>query len=554
MNADRLPLRLHVAPGGAPAFDHTFAGDVLVIGRASSNDLPISDPFLSRRHARLFRQGADLFVEDLGSRYGTQINGRPVQGAARVRPGDAVKIAETTITIQVAASPQVVDELPDGTRAFFRPAVDLLGHHSSRRAASLHDDALRRYAARLQLLNEVHQELERPADADAVLILLLDRLFAHLHPERGAAYLRRPHGLERAAARSASGRGDAFPVSRSLEREVAGKGLAALVVDTRADERFAAAESLVISGVRSLVAAPFLSPEGPLGMIVLDATATLRPFDEDDLELLVCVAAVAALHLRNLALAEEAAERRRLAEELALARRIQVALLPAGLPAVPGWELYGGNVPSRGVSGDYYQVVERAGGAEYVLLVADISGKGMAASLLTASLEALVASLIEEGLPPDELCTRLSRLLHRRTPPERYATAFIAVLAPASGRLLWANAGHNPPLLLRAEGAAERLGSTGVPLGLLPAASYRCGESLLAPGDLLVLYTDGIVEAIDPQAEEYGTERLQAACQRHRALGCDALAEALEEDLDAFVCGTPFADDRTIVLLRRLPA
>ena len=328
--------------------------------------------------------------------------------------------------------------------------------------------------------------------------------------------------------------------------------MAALVLDALTDVRFAEAPSILFSGVRSLIAAPLFGPEGTLGMIVLESRLHVRQFAEEDLELLVSLAAVAALHLRNLRLVLEAEERRRLEEELALARRIQVALLPSQLPAVAGWELYGANFPSRVVSGDYYEVVPRAGDRELVLMIADVSGKGMAASLLTASLQAFSAGPIEDGLPPDEICVRLSRLLYRRTPPEKFATALLAVLETATGLLRYTNAGHNPGIIVRAGGEAEALGATGAPLGLLPGAPYQAAATTLAPGDLLVLYTDGIAEAADPDDEEYGLTRIQQTCARHRGEPCAALAAALEKDLVAFARGVPFADDRTIVLARRL--
>ena len=340
-------------------------------------------------------------------------------------------------------------------------------------------------------------------------------------------------------------------VSRSLVREVLEKGMAALVLDVLSDERFATAQSMLVSGVRSLVAAPLLTPEGTPGLIVLESRAGARQFGEEDLALLVSLASVAALHLRNLELALEAAERRRLEEELALARRIQRALLPDVLPEAPGWSLHGRNIPSRGVSGDYYEVVSRKDGQELVLMIADVSGKGMGASLLTVSLQALSEGPVEDGLPPDEICTRLSRQLFRRTPPEKYATAFLGVLDVETGLLRYTNAGHNPPLLVREDGTVEHLAATGPPLGLLSVARYSAAEAVLAPGDLLVLYTDGFVEAENPEAEEYGLERLQAVCLRQT--DDERLTEALDQDLETFVRGVPFADDRTLVLARCLP-
>jgi sigma-B regulation protein RsbU (phosphoserine phosphatase) len=236
---------------------------------------------------------------------------------------------------------------------------------------------------------------------------------------------------------------------------------------------------------------------------------------------------------------------------VALARQIQMSLIPDSLPTLDGYDLYGGNIPSQGVSGDYFEVIERLDGRECVLFIADVSGKGIAASLLTAYIEALTSAPIEDGLAPDEICTRVSRRLFRRTPHERFATALLVVLDPALARIRYVNAGHNPGLLLRPDGTTVQLGSTGIPLGLLPGADYTSAELDLAPGDLLVLYTDGIVEATDPDDAEYDLPRLEELCRRHAAEPLPAIADALEQDLRAFVRGVPFADDRTLVMLRR---
>jgi sigma-B regulation protein RsbU (phosphoserine phosphatase) len=303
--------------------------------------------------------------------------------------------------------------------------------------------------------------------------------------------------------------------------------------------------------VRSLIAAPLFDDQGALGMIALDSRAYVRSFTEEDLELLASLASVAALRIRNVALAEEAAERRRLEEELKLARAIQIGLLPRELPRLAGWSLYAGSVPSRGVSGDYYFAAERADGESLFAMVVDVSGKGMAAALLTASLEALAASPIELGLAPGEIAPRVSKLLYRRTLPAKYATAFLVDLAPATGESRFVNAGHNPSLVVRGDGSVERLGATGPPIGLLPEAAFEEGALTLAPGDLLALYTDGIVEAVDPDDDEFGLERLEAFLVVQRDAPLETIAEGLDRALDEFARGVPFADDRTLVLLRR---
>jgi serine phosphatase RsbU (regulator of sigma subunit) len=403
------------------------------------------------------------------------------------------------------------------------------------------------------MLNDVHQALARSIELDDLLDLILGRAFEHLQPEEGVIYLKSPDAsYYRAAFRSLRDESSDYLYSSTLITEVIEKGLAALVLDVESDERFSAAKSILASGVRSLVAAPLLDSEGSLGMIALNSRVHRRQFSEEDMELLVSLASVAALRIRNLRLAVEAAERRRLEEEMRLARQIQVALLPDRLPDLPGYGLHAGNIPSLGVSGDYYEVVERNNETECVMMIADVSGKGIAASLLTASLEALAAGPIEVGHPPERVCQLVSRRLFRRTPAAKYATAFMVVLEHATGKLTYCNAGHNPSLLVRASGEIELLGPTGLPLGLVEEAPYASLVTELRPGDNLVLYTDGITEALDPHEEEYGSERLQEVCKRNRGEAPAVLFEAIESDLEEFAQGQPFHDDRTLLLLQRL--
>jgi sigma-B regulation protein RsbU (phosphoserine phosphatase) len=145
----------------------------------------------------------------------------------------------------------------------------------------------------------------------------------------------------------------------------------------------------------------------------------------------------------------------------------------------------------------------------------------------------------------------VSRLLYQRTPPEKYATGFLAVLEPGSGTVRFCNAGHLPGLVLRGDGTTEWLGNGGPPLGLLPGATYVKGETRLGPGDLLAIYSDGITEAVDPDDEMYGRDRLAAVCAEHRQAPLAELAGAIDGALAAFVRGVPYHDDRTVVLLRR---
>jgi serine phosphatase RsbU (regulator of sigma subunit) len=457
-----------------------------------------------------------------------------------------VKLSETVISVEGFDTSGSRPKLDSGPKTSSSDTIVL------RSASELVATAERESAGRLKLLNEVHRALATSLTMEELLEAVLDRTFVHLGPEEAVIFLKRPHGgLDRAASRRLpSARGDFF-FSRSLEQEVADRGQVALVLDAQTDQRFAAAESILSSGVRSLIAAPLIDSAGSHGMIVLSSRVHVRRFSEQDMELLAALGSVAALRLRNLALAEEGARRRELEKEMALARQIQLALLPEQLPEIPGYSVFAANDASRAVSGDFYEFLGRDEGDEQVIVIADVSGKGMAASLLAASFDAMLMGPIEVGHPPDQIFSKIARRLYMKTPPERYVTAFIAAIDPRTGALSYTNAGHNAGLLFRRDGSVERLEANGMPLGLFPVVEYDRVETMLAPGELVLLYTDGITEAANPHGEEYGLERLQAVVGRHKGEPLVAIAVAIEASIEVFVDGTPFGDDRTMVMLRR---
>lgn len=545
---------VEVHSGRFPGAVRAVEREQVVVGRGAECDLQIPDQRVSRQHCRLEQRGTELWLEDLGSRAGTRLNGRPLAGAARLADGDLIELSEESrLTVRRTVGAARRSDA-SGLGTVYRDAASMLVQRADLQAASSAQELLR-HAERLHLVNEVHRALAESPSRDVALELILDRVFAALRPEEAAVLLLdRDGNLAESVTRPAGLGLERVFFSRSLLREVTDHRQAALVLDASADERFAGAASILDSGVRSVLAAPLLAPQGALGMIVLSSRMRVRQFSEDDLSLLVPLASAAALHLRNLALAEEAAERRRLAAELELARRIQLALLPSRLPDVPGYELLAGNMPSRGVSGDLYTVDVHPDTGLVTFLVCDVAGKGMAASLLGASLEALAVGPIEVGHPPDQICVRVSRRLFARTPPEKYATGFVAQLDPAAHGLAWANAGHNAALLARVDGEVEQLASGGPPLGLVATADYCAAGTLLAPGDLLVVYTDGITEAADPEEEEFGLARLADLVRAHRAAPLPELRRTIERAVDEFVRGVPYADDRTLLLLRRRSA
>lgn len=545
---------IHIAPADGQPFEYEIDAETVVIGRSTKCDLTISDRSLSRKHARLFKSEETWMIEDFGSRNGTRVNGIPVLEPTRVRPGDVVSLSASVITLGGAQNINHNAPMLSTEGTILRNASDLIAESEREfsRPMDVAQAELQHASDQLRVLYDIHHALDASTTADELIDGVLERLFVHMTPRHGAVFLKDGDNLVRAASRSRDSSTDAFPESQSLAREVIGNGLVAVVHDTTTDQRFAGSESLLDAGVRTLVAAPLLTPVGPIGMIVLSSTLASRQFTEADMELLAVVSSATGLRLRNLALAEEAAERRKFEQEVALARRIQVALLPAAMPKVRGFEIHGGNTPSRGVSGDYYQIVENADRGEVAVVIADVSGKGIAASLLTGYVDALVNAFLGENMEPADIFNRVSPQMNAKTPVESFATAFLGILSSETGALRFASAGHDPSILVRADGDVELLMPTGMPLGLMPEATYTATESRLEIGDTLVLYTDGITEAANPAEEMFERERLVDVCRENRAKPPEELAASIHGAVETFVEGRAYDDDRTLIILRRV--
>ncbi len=284
-----------------------------------------------------------------------------------------------------------------------------------------------------------------------------------------------------------------------------------------------------------------------------ESRSGVGPFQESDRRTLELLANQAAIALENAELHRNALEMERLEHEIELASEIQRQILPKAMPDFEGWELAGWNRPARHIGGDYYDLF-RTGhdGERLALVVGDVSGKGVPAALLVSTLHSALRLLIERLSVCPDLLARLNRHVLDSSAANKFITLFLGELEPATGEFVFLNAGHNPGIVLRADGRLEQLGPGGLPIGLLPGASHRSERLTLEPGDLLCLYSDGITEAAAANDEEFGLDRLAAllAVERGRPLG--ELIGAIDDAVTAFAAGLPQGDDQTVVLLRRV--
>lgn len=266
-----------------------------------------------------------------------------------------------------------------------------------------------------------------------------------------------------------------------------------------------------------------------------------KPWDNDAL-LAIIRREVAEGHARRRQTREDA-------RELHEAQVIQRALLPARLPRLDGWQLAGRWQPADGVAGDGFDA-RLLGPSTLALSIADVVGKGIPAALLMSNLQATVRAFADEQLEPAELCARINRVFAGNIPEHKFITFFFGLLDAASGRFIYCNAGHNAPVVVRADGAIERLTTGGMVLGIDRAASYTTGLVQLDPGDRVILFTDGVTEVWNGDEEEFGEERLLELLVQHRTAGAAELEARIFEAVAAFSADR-WTDDRTLVVLTR---
>jgi sigma-B regulation protein RsbU (phosphoserine phosphatase) len=530
---------------------YPLAKERVSIGRSRESDIFLPDQWLSRHHAAIEQREGAFWVGDLNSKNGTLLNGEPVREWRRLRPGDVITLGEHTLTFCADGGvEEEEDREPEGTRVFSvrelsaintRPAIDPGELQRQNRVLAI----LSKAASELV----VHQPLDRLFDT--ILNLLLEAVAA----ERGAILLLEGQPPAPVIKASRSRQGEPLTrVSRSIARRAIDEKVSLLLPNVLEDVRFKSEDSILASGIRTAMCAPlwFASPEqgrdAVIGLVYVDSLQQAHSFTEDDLRVLTALANVAAAKIENVRLLEESLEKRRMEEDMRMAAEIQTGLLPRQSPQVDGWDLAGCNRPCRTVGGDYYDFAVEDG--RLLVALGDVSGKGTGAALLMTVLRASVRAHWTETVLSDAVA-RINRTVCQNVPQSKYVTFFLAALDPPTGRLAYVNAGHNPPLLVRAAGKVERLEEGGLVLGMFENVTYAGGVVEMRPGDTLVVYSDGVTETWSPEGAEYGEESLTALAVRSRGLGASALLDTILREIERFEAGARASDDRTLVVLKR---
>lgn len=514
-----------------------LGGERLLIGRSRDCDLVLPDVLLSRRHAELYRTARGWLVRDLGSMNGTRVNGERIESERVLFDGDVVAVAGWRLAYFEAEA-----EKDDAFRTDHEARIHDITSLATKSGLDLGD--LTRQGRLLGVLTRAAGAIVTSTSADGLLDTLLTHLLDAIPAQRAAVALLEndPPVPMVVAARPGEGAAPAT-IDRGVAQRVLGGRSALLAPRVPAED----------DTVRAVICAPlwFTGPgEGSdrvVGLVYLDAPAEPTPFATEHLGLVSAVVNLAASRLESVRLRQETAEKRRLEEDLRGAARIQASLLPEEEPSIEGWDIGGSSQVCSAVGADYYDFTVERG--ELLLAIGDVAGKGLAAALLMAALRAAVRALWAEEETLPRLTERINENLLQTLPPNRYATLVLARLQPATGELRYVNAGHSAPVLVRADGRAERLEQGGTILGALPGIAWEEGRATLAPGDTLVGLSDGVVEApgggltAEGVADEVG---------RTGGRGASEVLAALQSAADAALDRHRNDDDHTFVVLRRL--
>jgi serine phosphatase RsbU (regulator of sigma subunit)/pSer/pThr/pTyr-binding forkhead associated (FHA) protein len=542
----------------------------VTIGRHPDCEVVIDDNSVSRRHARLSCEEGHFYLEDLDSRNGTEVNGSQIRGKTRLFDGAEIGICDVRFRFHMedSSSDKPLTTRIDSaasrlkTSFFFAEEADRLD--SSRivsqvelSSAKTLKDSAGDLKEKLKALSAITLSLSTAWEQDDILLRVLDTLFELFSDsDRGFVVLvdnagaitphqmktRRPQDTERVR------------ISRTIIRTVLDSKQAVLSADAANDERFDLSQSVVDFKIRSVMCAPLVDADDhPIGAIQLDTLRSTVAYDQDDLEVLATVAIQASLALQKLELFRQAEENRQLEQDLRLAQEVQLRFLPQAEPQVPGYSFFSHYRPATQVGGDYFDYI-RLTEHQWVVVVADVVGHGVAAALLMAKIaaDARFACALNHDDPVKAL-DQINRSLNGLN-MDRFVTLILGYLDSSKHEMTFANAGHLPPLVRETSGKTHwvKQARRSLPLGVSDAAVFFSETISLKPGDNVLLFTDGLSDLMNPQGDQFGMERLAREVELSPNRAPESIGKAICQAAKSHLGAAVQHDDICLVVFGRI--
>lgn len=552
-------------------------GERVLLGRHPNCQIVLDNAAVSRHHAQILESHGHYYLEDLRSRNHTYLNGQVIEGRTELNDADVIKVCDIVMSFHLklpsGSDATIVGgrgtdlHRPGSSRGKARPVSDsrhvvigndekdsssIIGTQQANISSSLLLKV--RPEAKLRAVLDISNALAGTLNIDEVLEKILDGLFKVFpQAEYGAVLLNdaEREKLMVRAAKSRLGESDEARISTTIVKRALETGEAILSADALSDRRFEMSESLSDLQIRSMMCVPLASTMGEkLGVIQIDTKNLKQRFSPDDLEMLVSVASQASLAIENAALHEEILYKRDIERDLEFAMQVQLGFLPNQRPKPDGYEFYDYYEAALHVGGDYFDYIalpdDRVG-----LALGDVAGKGMPAALLMARLYSSARYQLLTQPSAGAALTGINADIASSGLGYRFITGVLGILDPEKHELTLSNAGHMAPIRRTSSGVKPMvLQQSGMPLGVVPDETYGETTVELEVDDAIVVFTDGVTEAMNPSNEIYGRERLIAYIEQ----GPQALEELVKgviADVETFCDGRPQRDDVCLVCLRR---
>jgi serine phosphatase RsbU (regulator of sigma subunit) len=553
---------------------------VVTLGRSVDNVLEVPDPNMSRRHCVIERRAeGDFILTDCNSSNGTRVNGSRIL-SHELRDGDRIEVGSTILVFSMeedasgepsdlpgkVPSPivEAIDRAqanaqtrPSSRPAFPKPSGVTKKIVPAAKTSQPEVVVLAHERDDLRKLLEINKRLNQQHDLRRLLETIIDSAIELMAAERGFLILVHEGDMRVEIARNMSREAldvrAANLVSTQICREVIDTGKPVLTTNAAADARYGRYSSVVGLNLRSILCVPFKIKDQVLGTVYLD-NANVGAFSDRDADLLSAFSDQAAVAIENARLIRQVKKKERMEQELKIASDIQKKLLPRRTPRVAGLDLYGWMHPAKQVGGDYYDFIPVPGGL--LVCIGDVSGKGVPAGLVMASARSALRSLAERVTSTREIVIALNRLLADDLDREMFLSLLLMRYDSTTGAVSYTGAGHEHIIVYRAEeDKVETRKTGGIVLGLTPSVEEHVKEEQLTldVGDALVLYTDGVTEAVDEQNEQYQLERLTDAVKECCEKPPREMLHAILSSVLRWKGKAQQRDDITLVTARRTP-
>lgn len=527
------------------------------LGRHPDCDIQLesNNNLVSRFHAQIVRVDDRIMLEDLGAGNGTFLNGKQLEKhhPQPLRNGDRIKLGpikfrfedENTVQSPLGMIPGV--DLNDGATS------TIMGSASARGYGMFEV----RPEEKLKGILKINQSLAGTVEIQSIAPRILDTLFEIFPQADRGSILIRDEQLGRLVPAAQKRRSEADDETVRLSRTVLERVLqdrsGILSADAASDSRFSASESISSLTIHSMMCVPLLSIEGePFGVINLDSQNPMKRFTDEDLELLLAVASQAAHSYENARLLQSYLEKQKQDKEMRIASGVQKALLPESLPEVPGYRFFASYDAAQAVGGDYFDCF-KIGERKVCISFGDVAGKGVPGALIMSRISSVVQNTLSFTDDVAIAIQRINSHMCHNMVEGRFVTYILGVIDLDSHTITLANAGHMSPLIRRVDGKVEEFDDStiGIPIGIAEDYVYEVTQRKISPGELFVLITDGVDEAMDPDGELYTKERVREFIRKGSA-DPEELGKALLADVRKHANGRPQNDDITIMTFGRL--